>query len=482
MAKKSISWRKKKRKQKQYKNGDAITTTHVPLCALGEIIKEKQIFAPIHQLVKIPQKSLEYRPTDKLIFATIGFISGSETVFDINQTIRPNEPLLAAFGYEKCADQSVIQQTINSATEENVNQLEQSVLKIFEENNQIMLLLFSEEKEPNITIDIDLSALPASKKAQGSKKGYVAKKKNQYTRQLARVLVPSTNEILTQSLYHGNTLPLTVVKEMVDKMEHHLDLSTKAKRQKIRLRLDAGFGTDYNINFALWRGYHLLGKVYSEKRARKLAKSVKEWVAMPSEADNTLREAGFVEKPHRYCRKTVQVAVRTPIKEGGYAYSALVTTESDATLEQIVTDYDKRSGVPESTFCQDYQGLHVRKRRKGGFLAQKVLVLLSQLAHNLIIWMKNWLTDALEASLFAGEEEPNERERKAIALAIKTIQERGIKRFLRQILSPSGKVVFKERKVVCIILNPLYPMICRIRTAFEAFLKTYKIRVLLDEN
>ena len=163
-------------------------------------------------------------------------------------------------------------------------------------------------------------------------------------------------------------------------MERQLEVETKAKRQHLQLRLDAGFGTDSNINFSLWRGYNILAKVYSQKRAKALAKSVKEWVAVPSSADNTQREAGFVQNPHRYCRKTVQVAVRTPTKKGGYSYSALVTTSINATLEQIVTDYDKRGGVPESTFCQDYQGIAVRKRRKGGVTAQKVLVLLSQLA------------------------------------------------------------------------------------------------------
>ena len=138
--------------------------------------------------------------------------------------------------------------------------------------------------------------------------------------------------------------------------------------------------------------------------------------------------------------------------------------------------------MPESTFCQDYQGLSLRKRRKGGFVACKVLLLLSQLAHNLIIWMKSWLSDSLEASLFTGEEEPNKTERKSVALAQKTIQERGIKRFIRQILALSGRVMVKEQQVVCIFFNPLYPLINRIRTAFEAFLEPYNIKVLLDEN
>ena len=482
MAKKRISYLSKKDNRKS-DNKEGIPTTHVPLCAMGEVIKEKDLFAPIHQLVTIPQKSIEYTPTDKLVFATLSITAGGETVYDVNTTVRPNKPLLVAFGDEKCADQSVIQQTLNSATEENVNQLEEAITQMFKENNNITLSLDENQiSQDALTIDIDLSPLPASKASEGSKKGYVAKKKKQYTRQLARVLAPSTSEILSQSLYYGNTVSCSVLKEMVYKMERQLEVETKAKRQHLQLRLDAGFGTDSNINFSLWRGYNILAKVYSQKRAKALAKSVKEWVAVPSSADNTQREAGFVQNPHRYCRKTVQVAVRTPTKKGGYSYSALVTTSINATLEQIVTDYDKRGGVPESTFCQDYQGIAVRKRRKGGFTAQKVLVLLSQLAHNLMIWMKSWLNDALEASLFTGEKEPTKTAKKEIALAQKTIQQRGIKRFIRQLLTLSGKVVFNQQKVVCIFLNPLYPLINRIRTAFEAFLKPYKITVLLDEN
>ena len=48
--------------------------------------------------------------------------------------------------------------------------------------------------------------------------------------------------------------------------------------------------------------------------------------------------------PHRYGRRTVQVAVRTPTEKGGYTDSVLVTTDLLASLTDIVTDYDKRCG------------------------------------------------------------------------------------------------------------------------------------------
>jgi hypothetical protein len=343
---------------------------------------------------------LDYRPTDKLVFVVLGIMSGCEVVYDLNQELRVDKPLLRAFGYEKCADQSVIQDTLNAATEENVQQLESALKAIWDRNNLTVPLLRSAQREGRVeTIDMDLSGMPASKKAEGSQKGYFAGKRNIYGRQLARVLVPKTQEIVTESLYPGKRISCKAFKAMVGKMEQILPLDTKAQRKLIRLRLDGGFGTDENINYALWRDYHLLVKMYSGNRAKVLAKSVQEWVDISPGSDNRPRQAGWVSQPHRYCRKTKQLAIRMPKKKGdGYQNSILVTTDMDADIHTTVDDYDGRSGVPESTFCQDNQGLGMRKRRKRSFVAQQMLILLNQLAHNLIRWLQKWLTVAIEHS------------------------------------------------------------------------------------
>jgi hypothetical protein len=185
---------------------------------------------------------------------------------------------------------------------------------------------------------------------------------------------------------------------MIAKMELTLCLETKEQRQGVRLRLDGGFGTDDNINFALWRGYGVLAKMFSGKRARKLAQSVQEWVDVPSATLDGPRQAGWVKTTKRYCRKTRQLATRkpNPKKKDGYSYAVIVTTDIEGELQQILSDYDARSGIPESSFCQDNQGLGLRKRRKHKFVAQQMLVLLSQLAHNLIQWIKDWMIKALQ--------------------------------------------------------------------------------------
>ena len=476
MASKSIPKRRKKRKQKVNH-----ATPHAPLCALGAVLTAKSVFEPIHQQVDIPQKTLIYRPTDKLVFVALGIIAGAETISDINTVLRPAQPLLMAFGYSRCADQSVIQQTLNASTPETVCQLQRAVDSIWAEHHIVPGESALHDSTP-ILIDMDLSALPVSKGAAGATKGYMAKRKNQYTRQLGRVLMPGTQEIVCQSLYPGNTPAQSVLQEMIGKMETTLKLDTEAKRQQIHLRLDAGFGTEANINFALRRGYHLLVKGYSWKRATALAQSVEQWVPVPSTNRNTPRQAGWVTTPHRYARKTVQVAVRTPKKNGEYTYAVLVSTDTNATLAEIVAHYDKRSGVPESTFCQDYQGLSMRKQRKTDFEAQQVLILLSQLVHNLLVWCKQWLLDAVASTEGNGQKQTTPPKDAATNHIMETLQARGIKRLLKEVLWVAGKVSFKRKRVVCINLNPLYPLIQRITTAWQALLKPYKIRVLLDET
>jgi len=252
MAKKRI-----RRKSRKSNRKIQASSPHASMCALAPLIESRGIFDHIHQDVKIPQKKLDYRPSDKLVFVVLGIMSGCEVVFDLNRKLRVDRLLLRAFGYQRCADQSVIQQTLNASTEENVVQLEAALKTIWDENNLTVSCLRDAQSAGRVeTIDMDLSGMPASRNAEGSTKelalnevkGYFAGEKNIYGRQLARVLVPRTQEIVTESLYPGKETSCKAFKAMVEKMEQRLSLSTEKERKLVRLRLDGGFGTDENIN------------------------------------------------------------------------------------------------------------------------------------------------------------------------------------------------------------------------------------------
>lgn len=482
------------RKRRQRKLNEQ--TPHASLASLAPVIESKEIFEPIHQQVIIDQKQVIYRPSDKLIFMVLGLMSGCDHVNEINHELRPDKALLLAFGYDVCADQSVIQDTLDACTSENVVQLEGVVDNLFKRHSQSQVLFEQTlQVEKTTTIDMDLTGRPTSKRAAGAKKGYFPGKRGAYGRQLARVIVPDTQEIVAESLYEGNRLSCQVFKEMVGQMERVLEITTKSQRKLICLRLDGGFGTDENINHALWLGYELLVKMFSGNRAKVLAKSVERWISVSSDSEGR-REAGWVTKSHRYGRKTRQLAIRkpNPKKKGGYTYVVLVTTDMEASLFAVLASYDARSGVCESSFCQDNQGLAQKKLRKGKFEAQQMLCLLSQLAHNLIRWLQRWMVDALETRkqmeihaqlMLMGE--PNAAQSCAnfqteIEQAIHSIQQRGIKRWVRQIFDFSGRIVIENGIVKRLTLNGLYPLIHRFGLAFQVLLDPYGVDVCIGKT
>ena len=154
----------------------------------------------------------------------------------------------------------------------------------------------------------------------------------------------------------------------------------------------------------------------------------------------------------------------------------LVSTDMTAPLRDLVLEYDRRSGAPENSFSQDYQALSLRKYRKAGFIAQQVLLLLAELAHNLMIWMKTWFIEAVEMS-----EDPSEKTQNTQPKTTEMLQSRGLKRIRRDILAIPGKVCFEDKRVVGIRINPFYPLIHHVSTATKALFQHYGILVLMDK-
>ena len=92
---------RRKPRRKRVRRKLTAHSEHAPLAALAPVIAEKAIFSPIHRHIEIPQKTVDYRPTDKLVFVVLGILAGAETVYDINHTLPVDSPLLRAFGYER---------------------------------------------------------------------------------------------------------------------------------------------------------------------------------------------------------------------------------------------------------------------------------------------------------------------------------------------------------------------------------------------
>jgi hypothetical protein len=359
-------------------------TAFGPLCAMGHLLTREGVLDPLRG-VRVAQKTVEHSPQEKLIDALVGILSGCKGLYETNTRVRPDLPLQRAFGRDRAAEQSTICRTLNAFTPQTVGQLREAVESIYRENSPIFSHDFGREM---LLLEVDLTGLRASKRAEGSTKGYFSGERNATGRQLARVSAPRYGEVPFEKLYTGNTNSCEVLKETIGEVERVLGLETRAKRAKrarTLVRIDGGFGTDANLNWLIWRGYQFVAKGYGGRRASRLASSVPEegWREGPTEGQRLAVPAS----PHRYGRKTKTVLRRWFDAKGRSHTDYLVTTLVGLNAEEIAKLYDGRGGM-EADIKGDKRGLGIEKRTKKSFFAQEALVLLAQLAHNLLAWFK----------------------------------------------------------------------------------------------
>src|SRR5438874_7970226 len=101
-----------------------MTTGRASLCALGEYLKRHCFFAPLQEQVQIPQKTVRYRPIDKLLDGLLGILCGAKTISQSNVTIQVDPAVQRAFGRTGCADQSTMARTLQACTPAQGIQLE----------------------------------------------------------------------------------------------------------------------------------------------------------------------------------------------------------------------------------------------------------------------------------------------------------------------------------------------------------------------
>src|SRR6266571_17738 len=102
-------------------------TACASLAALGVQIKRLDLFGPIRERVQIEQKTLKHSPIDKLYDAFISLLAGAGGLVEINSRLRADSALQRAFGRGLCAEQSVVQRTLDACTATTVKQMEQAM-------------------------------------------------------------------------------------------------------------------------------------------------------------------------------------------------------------------------------------------------------------------------------------------------------------------------------------------------------------------
>lgn len=456
---------------KQFTTISAHSSPCASLAAIGAQLQHLDLFAPIRRTVQIAQKTVKYTPTDKLYDAFITILAGAHGIVEVNTRLRADVALQRAFGRSACAEQSVVQETLDHATSENVAQLQQALSTIYRQHSQGYQHDYAATWQ---VLDVDISGLPCGKQAAFASKGYFAKQRNRRGRQLGRVLASRYHEVVVDQVFDGKTQLATALQPLLVAAEGVLDLDG-AKRARTLIRVDAGGGSLGDINWLLERGYQVLAKDYSSERSARLAASVTEWFADPKVPE---RQVGWVRVPPTvYVRPVVRIAVRCRKANGQWGVGVLIApttlapllallgqerTPEDAAAQLLtyVYAYDQRGGGIETTFKGDKQGLGLTKRTKKRFEAQQIATLLGTLAHNVIVWARGWLVG----------QQPK-------------LARYGMMRMVRDVFHITGRIGLDAHgHVVWIVLNQAAPLVRGIVLALQAVLAPAHIAVSLGET
>src|SRR5215212_5587511 len=120
-------------------NESTILSVHSSPCAslaaIGAQLQSLDLFGPIRQTVQIAQKTVKYTPADKLYDCFITILAGAHGLVEVNTRLRADLALQRAFGRSGCAEQSVVQETLDHATVANVTELEQALTTIYRQHS-----------------------------------------------------------------------------------------------------------------------------------------------------------------------------------------------------------------------------------------------------------------------------------------------------------------------------------------------------------
>jgi len=145
----------------------------VPLAVLGYCLTQTNFLQPIWEPLQWSMRKRDHAPVDKLQDVVISILAGCRSIHHINVRLRPEQALAQAWGRDKFADQSNYSRTLDALTGDHVAQLQQGSLQWLKLHSQ----LHQHDWSRWLLLDIDATHLLASKKAEGSQRGWVSGKK-----------------------------------------------------------------------------------------------------------------------------------------------------------------------------------------------------------------------------------------------------------------------------------------------------------------
>lgn len=152
--------------------GATYNTRYAPLAVLLAGYRKENTLQPFSNL-KIPMKTRDFAPSDKLLQTLISILAGCATISEVNVRLRSEDRLAQICGWPRFADQSTLSRTLDALTQKQIEHLRQVGHTIWWRQSPLR----QRDWRPYLWLDFDLSGLPSSGNAEKSEKGYFGGKK-----------------------------------------------------------------------------------------------------------------------------------------------------------------------------------------------------------------------------------------------------------------------------------------------------------------
>jgi len=258
------------------------------------------------------------------------------------------------------------------------------------------------------------------------------------------VHAPQYHETLFSRLYLGSQHSTPAYIPILKDLDRFLKLSPEQKHHCV-LRTDAGFGSDANLDYALDEDWHILSKGGGGRRPFALARQVApdDWLDLGK--DSWI--APSVQSP-AYVRPVRHWVLRWLTPHQQIKYATLVCSVMEWSAQETAAYYDDR-GACETEIRSDKSGLKLCKRRKHSLAAQEALVLLTDLAHNVLAWNAHIMFPEGPLAAF------------------------GTTRLIEDVLAIPGHLIIREGRLVEVQLNQNHPHAETTAAGLERLLKHY---------
>lgn len=197
------------------------------------------------------------------------------------------------------------------------------------------------------------------------------------------------------------------------------------------------------MNTALLNHWQILTKSSGGRRPAALARQV------ASEAWQELRPndrwVAPVAPPRAFVRPVQWLALRWRNARGELKQAVVVCSIESWSPAEVIGHYDDR-GACETEIQADKGGLLVCRRRKKVLAAQEALVLLTDLAHNLLAWASGWMELSGRLATF------------------------GPTQLIQDVLTLPGRLIFNQQQLVEVRLKAEHPYAAEVAAGLERLL------------